>query len=141
MTIEYLIHQAQERPQAIALIEGDREICYADFTRDLWRFTRAVQAFKVPRGGSVAIGCDDFYTHWLLILAFERLGIATSSFDSNEGGMGHGCCWDRSTWFWPSRIFRWASGRPVRSPRTGCSRCWPARMTGRWRRCPSIRMM
>ena len=84
MTIEYLIHQARERPQAIALIEGDREIRYDEFLRDLWKFTRAVQAFKVPRGGSVAIGCDDFYTHWLLILAFERLGIATSSFDSQE---------------------------------------------------------
>jgi 2,3-dihydroxybenzoate-AMP ligase len=84
VTIEYLIHQAQERPQAIALIEGDREIRYAEFTRDLWKFTRAVQGLKLPRGGSVAIGCDDFYTHWLLILAFERLGVATSSFDSNE---------------------------------------------------------
>jgi 2,3-dihydroxybenzoate-AMP ligase len=85
LTVDYLRFHALAQPQAIALIQDGREIRYAEFACDLWKFTRAVRRFQLPRGSSVAIGCDDFYTHWLLILAFERLGIATASFGSTEG--------------------------------------------------------
>jgi 2,3-dihydroxybenzoate-AMP ligase len=85
VTIEYLRFHALERPQALILVDGDREIRYAEFVADLWKFTRAVQEFGLKRGSSVAIGCDDFYMHWLLVLAFEHLGIVTASFHSREG--------------------------------------------------------
>ena len=90
MTIDYLHYHASARPEAIALIEGGRAVSYAEMARDLWKTARAVQDFQLPPGRSVAIGCDDFYTHWLLILAFELHGITTASFQSDEGASCRG---------------------------------------------------
>lgn len=80
MTADYIALHAAERPDVVALINGGRAITYAEFDRDLRKFTAAVCALGLPRGRRVAVGCDDFYTHWLLLLAFECLGIATLSF-------------------------------------------------------------
>jgi len=85
VTIEYLRFHALERPEALILVDGDREIRYAEFVADLWKFAHAIQEFGLRRGSSVAIGCDDFQTHWLLVLAFEHLGIVTASFHGKEG--------------------------------------------------------
>ena len=85
VTIDYLHYHALARPEAIALIEGGRAVTYAEMARDLWKTARAIREFQLPPGSSVAIGCDDFYTHWLLILAFELHGITTASFQSDEG--------------------------------------------------------
>ncbi len=48
------------------------------------RFTRALEDFNVPRGSLVAVACDDLYLHWLLLLAWENLGVATASYKRNE---------------------------------------------------------
>jgi acyl-CoA synthetase (AMP-forming)/AMP-acid ligase II len=85
VTVEYLRYYAVERPDSVALITGDRTVTYGEFGRDLWKFARALQAFGLQRGQSVAIGCDDFYVHWLLILACEQLGVASASFQAKEG--------------------------------------------------------
>jgi 2,3-dihydroxybenzoate-AMP ligase len=85
VTVEYLRYYAVERPDAIALIADGRTITYGDFGRDLWKFVRALQGFGLKRGSAVAIGCDNFYVHWLLILACEHLGLATASFQTKEG--------------------------------------------------------
>ena len=85
VTIDYLEFHAQQQPDAIALIDRGREIRYGEMIRDLAKVAPALQAFNLPQGSSVAIGCDDFYLHWLLILGFERLGVATTSFHSREG--------------------------------------------------------
>ena len=89
MTIAQLLQYTAERPDDLALIDNGREVRYAAFTRDLWKFARAVQKFGLLPGQSVAIGVDDSYTHWLMLLAFESLGVTTASFHAREGQTGH----------------------------------------------------
>ena len=89
MTIDHLLNHTAERPDDLALINNGREVRYAEFIRDLWKFVRAVEKFGLLPGQSVAIGVDDFYTHWLLVLAFERLGVTTASFHVREGSACH----------------------------------------------------
>lgn len=85
MTDDYIAYHAIERPDAVALVDHGRAVAFAAFSRDIRRLTRALGKLDVPRGGSVALGCDELYTQWLLLLAFERLGIATASFGAREG--------------------------------------------------------
>jgi long-chain acyl-CoA synthetase len=82
---DFLAFHATERPSGIALIVDGRAITYAEFRRDVAALTGAVREFQLTPGSLVTVGCDDFYAHWLLLLAFERLGIATASLASNEG--------------------------------------------------------
>jgi len=86
MNHTYLAFHAQERPQDLVFTDGARDVRYAEMLRDLKRFIRLSNGLGLVPGNSVAIGCDDFYTHWLLILAFEYLGIASASFHAQEGG-------------------------------------------------------
>ncbi|MGE5202381.1 MAG: class I adenylate-forming enzyme family protein [Acidobacteriota bacterium] len=83
LTADFIAFHAAERPGALALVNNGRRITYAEFDRDVRKFSHAVRKFGLPRGGSVAVGCNDFYLHWLLLLAFEHLGIATASFLSS----------------------------------------------------------
>src|SRR5216683_1057499 len=83
-TADYIDFHAIERPDAVGIVHYGRAITFSVLNRDLRKLTRAVAKLDVPRGGSVAVGTDDLYTHWLLLLAFERLGIATTSFLSGE---------------------------------------------------------
>jgi acyl-CoA synthetase (AMP-forming)/AMP-acid ligase II len=80
MTADFIAFHAAERPNAPALIRDGRTITYSEFDRDLRRFVRAICEIGLPRGRSVAVGCDDVYVHWLLLLALEHQGIATASF-------------------------------------------------------------
>ena len=80
MIADDIAFHAEERPHAVALINNGREITYAKFSRDIGRFTRALRDFGLPPGSSAAIACDDLYVHWLLLLAFEQLGVVTASF-------------------------------------------------------------
>jgi acyl-coenzyme A synthetase/AMP-(fatty) acid ligase len=83
-TADRIAFHATERPEAAALVNGGRTISYAEFRRDIGKFVVALREFGLPHGSTVAIGCDDVYTHWLLLLAFERLNVATASFDRME---------------------------------------------------------
>jgi len=78
-TADFIAYHAAERPDAVALIGGGRAITYAEFDRDIREFTAKVQELELPRGSSAAVGCDDCYAHWLLLLALERRGVATAS--------------------------------------------------------------
>src|SRR5579859_443810 len=84
MTADHIAFHALERPDAVALIDRGRSITYAAFDRDLRRMTTAAAELGVPKGGTVAVGAR-LYTEWLLLLAFERLGIVTVSLDAMEG--------------------------------------------------------
>ena len=84
MTADYVAFHAQQRPDAVALLVNGRAITYAEFARDISKFTRAMREFGVPAGGTVAVGCEDMYVQWLMLLACERLGIATTSLISRE---------------------------------------------------------
>jgi len=79
MTADCVAYHALTRPEAVAVIHDGQRITYADFDRDIRRFTRAALELAPRPGGAVAVGCEDFYTHWLLLLAFEHLGVATAS--------------------------------------------------------------
>ncbi|HLJ21583.1 MAG TPA: class I adenylate-forming enzyme family protein, partial [Stellaceae bacterium] len=84
MTVDCVAYHALTRPEAVAVIHDGRRITYADFHRDIRKFTRTAGELGLGRGSAVAIGCEDFYAHWLLLLAFERLGIATASLIPRE---------------------------------------------------------
>ena len=84
MTADYVAFHAQQRPDAPALIDNGRTITYGEFARDLPKFMHAIRAFDVPAGGIIAVGCEDLYAQWLILLACERLGIATASLISRE---------------------------------------------------------
>jgi len=84
VTVDAIAYHAATRPEVIAVIHDGHCVSYADFHRDIRRFMRTAQELGVRPGGSVAVGCDDFYAHWLLLLAFERLGVATASLARTE---------------------------------------------------------
>ena len=84
-TADYIGFHAAERPDAIAIADPGREITYAQFDRDLGRFVRAVGDLGLARGRSVAIAWGELYSHWLLLLACEQLGIVTATFLFNDG--------------------------------------------------------
>lgn len=89
MTADYIAFHAAERPSAVALVSNGRPITYAEFSRDIRKFTQALREFEFPRGAKAAIECDDVYFHWLLRIAFEQLGVVTASFvaQRNPGPM------------------------------------------------------
>lgn len=84
-TGDYIALHAAEGPDGVALVNHGRAISYAELGRDIGKFAGALREFGLPRGSDVAVGCDDFYLHWLLLLAFERLNVATASYHSGEG--------------------------------------------------------
>ncbi|HYC14416.1 MAG TPA: class I adenylate-forming enzyme family protein [Stellaceae bacterium] len=79
MTPAYIAFHAGGRPDAVAIVNDGREITYADFWRDIRKFTAGLRDFGLPRGAKVLIDCDDVYNHWLLRFAFERLGVITAT--------------------------------------------------------------
>jgi acyl-coenzyme A synthetase/AMP-(fatty) acid ligase len=82
---DYVAFHAAEHPDAVAMIDSGRAISYAEMSRDLAKFTSAVRELGVERGGRIGIGCEGAYVNWLLLAASERLGIATASYDKDEG--------------------------------------------------------
>ena len=84
MTVDYVDFHAAERPDATAVIHNGRAISFPLFSRDIRKVMGALRALGLARGGSVAVGTDDLYMHWLLLLASERLGIAAVSFLRGE---------------------------------------------------------
>jgi len=83
VTADYIAFHASGRPDAIAVLERGREVTYAQFIRDIRAFTNAARGFGLPRGSSVAIewgGWSRAYSHWLLLIAFERLGVVTATY-------------------------------------------------------------
>lgn len=89
-TTEYVASRAAERPEAVALIHNGRAISYAQFNRDIGKFTMALRDLGMRRGSTVAVGfCRNIYAHWLILLAFEQLNVATASFHELEGFAAH----------------------------------------------------
>ena len=65
------------------MIRG-RTISYAQMNGDVRRFTGALRALGLSAGSVAAIGCDDLYVHWLLLLALEQMGVASASYRAEE---------------------------------------------------------
>src|ERR1700730_9495184 len=89
-TGDHIALHAAKRPDAVALVNRARAISYAEFSRDIGRVTPAIREFGLPSRSAVAVGCDDHYLQWLLLLAFERLSIATASYHDGEGPAEYG---------------------------------------------------
>ena len=87
-TADYIAFHAAGRPDAVAIVDRGREITYAQFDRDVGRFVGAVGELGLERGRSLAVAWGELYPHWLLLIACERLGIATASFLLSEGRAG-----------------------------------------------------
>lgn len=85
MTADYIAYHATERPDAIAIVKDDSSITYGELDRDIRKFAAAIRGLGVTAGGSIAIGCDDLHLNLLLLMACERLGIASASLGSREG--------------------------------------------------------
>ena len=83
-TSDYVAFHAAERPDSLALINNGRHVTYAELAHDIGKFARALDEFRLPRGSSIAVACDDLYVHWLLLLASEHLGIATASVAASD---------------------------------------------------------
>ena len=79
MTADHIAFHASKRPDAVAFIDNGRGITYSQFNREIRQFMRALSEIGVKRGAWAGIACDDFYLHWVLLLACERLGVATAS--------------------------------------------------------------
>lgn len=84
MTADHVAYHAAERPDAVAAIHDGRVVSFTQLNRDIRRVMGALRALGVRPGGSVAVGTDDLYMHWLLLLACERHGIAAASFLRGE---------------------------------------------------------
>ena len=75
---------AVDTPEAIAYIDDTRAITFAQFARDIGKFAAALRGLGLRFGSTVVVGCEDVYIEWLLLLAFERLNVATASLGSSE---------------------------------------------------------
>ena len=85
MNADYIAYHAAERPEAVAIVNDDRSITYAELDRDIRLFAAAIRGLGVAAGGFVGIGCDDLHLSLLLLMACERLGAAPATLTSREG--------------------------------------------------------
>ena len=86
MTHRYIAFHAAERPDATAVVEDGRAIDYRRFHRDIARTAAALAELGLRRDSCVAVDCKSLYFHWLLLLACERLGVATASIKPEDAG-------------------------------------------------------
>jgi len=84
MTVDHVARQAVERPDATAVVHDGRVVSYPEFHRDIREVMAALGALGLAPGYSVAVGTENLYLHWLLLLACEGLGIGAASFLRGE---------------------------------------------------------
>ncbi|MFI4939173.1 MAG: AMP-binding protein [Burkholderiales bacterium] len=71
--------QAQRHPNAIAAVDGTRDITYAQFVVDIERVTRRLHSLALLPGGRVAIHVQHTYLHWLVAIGLWRAGMLSVS--------------------------------------------------------------
>jgi acyl-coenzyme A synthetase/AMP-(fatty) acid ligase len=84
MTPDYIAFHAAERPRDIAVIVQGRSVSYQDLLGDVRRFSAALRALGLLRGARLAVQCADPYSHWLILVAAEALGLVTLSLADGE---------------------------------------------------------
>jgi 2,3-dihydroxybenzoate-AMP ligase len=85
-TADYIAYHAAINPSGLAVINNNKNFTYADFHQHLGRLIYAVRKFELEVGDTVAVEWTSLYPHWLLLLAFETLGIVTYSYTRQEAG-------------------------------------------------------
>lgn len=88
-TKDYISGHAELNPSDIAVIDNHEKVTYAEFNRHLDRFVDVARKFELENGATVAIEWTSLYPHWLLMLAFETLGIVTFTY-TRTGAADHG---------------------------------------------------
>ncbi len=88
-TKDYISGHAELNPSDIAVIDNHKKVTYAEFNRHLDRFVDVTRKFELENGATVAIEWTSLYPHWLLMLAFETLGIITFTY-TKTGAVDHG---------------------------------------------------
>jgi len=84
MTVEYLEFHSVERPHAAAVILNGAPITFAQLATDVARAAQGLRRLGVGRGTTVAIEHPDVFTHWVLLLAAERVGACSLSWIADE---------------------------------------------------------
>lgn len=84
LSTDYLNKHASKNPQKIALIDHKQKISYGQFRQDLCKVIDVLQGYNLQKDSRVAIEWTALYTHWLLLLACERLGYISFSFVKDE---------------------------------------------------------
>jgi hypothetical protein len=85
-TADFIAYHAAINPSDFAVIDNNNYFTYAEFHEHLGRLIYALQDFELEVGDTVAIEWTTLYPHWLLLLAFETLGIVTYSYMRQEAG-------------------------------------------------------
>src|SRR5258708_4819738 len=76
---EWVSHWAKRRPDGIAAILPAGPVRYGEFDGQINKVARRLQAPALPPGSRVAVHVADEYVHWLLLLALDRLGLASAT--------------------------------------------------------------
>ena len=79
---EWIAHWAKRSPGNVAVVLPQAAIDYAAFDGHINKVAVRLAAFALPPGSRVAVHVADVYLHWLLVLALDRLGIASASLDA-----------------------------------------------------------
>ncbi len=74
-----LLSHARTRPDAVAVVDGAREIGYAQFAADIEKVARRLNAFKLAPGSRAVLFFASPYLHWLATIALWRLGVISIS--------------------------------------------------------------
>jgi acyl-coenzyme A synthetase/AMP-(fatty) acid ligase len=76
-----ILENVRRRPDAIAVVDGDREITYAQFAKDIDRVSRRLHGLGLPERDRVAIRVIQPYLHWLVVIGLWRIRITSISVD------------------------------------------------------------
>ena len=87
-TAAYIGYHAARHPQDMALIFNGKGVTYDRFHLDIGRMVAALRRFELEPGRTAGIEVPHGYLHWLMILAFETLGVATYSHGTQEPHFG-----------------------------------------------------
>jgi acyl-coenzyme A synthetase/AMP-(fatty) acid ligase len=68
-----------ERLDSPAVVLPSGSVSFASFNTHIDNVAARLKAMNLPPGGRVAVLTPDDYAHWLLLLALDRLGMASVS--------------------------------------------------------------
>ena len=74
-----ILRHATERPNAIAAIDGVRDVSYSRFAKDIEMVSRRLFRLQLAANSLVAISVQQPYLHWLVLIGLWRIGIASFS--------------------------------------------------------------
>ncbi len=83
-TVDYIGFHAAQNPRRYAILLNGVGVTYEKFDRDVAKMTAALEKFGPQSGQIYAVESSDFYTHWLIVLALDALGVCTLSYVPSE---------------------------------------------------------